>query len=151
VASRRQGRVLAFQALYSWEAAKTKSLAERPEFLEHILEFAWLESPPDEVTKAFALLLVMGTVENIGVIDRMIRKHSENWDFSRINRIDLAILRMSAYTLLFQKDIPFTVVISEAVAIAKDFGEDNSYRFINGVLDGIHKTLENRENRENEG
>lgn len=143
MASRRQGRILAFQVLYSWEASKIRRKKdEKPEISENLLEFSWLESPPDEETKAFSLLLITGTLENIAAIDDMIREHSEKWEFSRINRIDLAILRISIYTLLCQKDIPFTVVISEAVAISKEFGEDNSYRFINGVLDGIYKTIE---------
>jgi N utilization substance protein B len=61
---------------------------------------------------------------------------------SRLNRLDLAVLRVSVFSLLFMKDVPASVVIDEAVDIAKDFGTDESYRFINGVLDGIRKTLE---------
>ncbi len=56
--------------------------------------------------------------------------------------MDLAILRLSAYCLLFQQDIPSSVTIDEAVDIAKEFGTDDSYRFINGVLDGIRKQRE---------
>jgi N utilization substance protein B len=53
--------------------------------------------------------------------------------------VDLAILRISVYCLLFQADIPPSVTIDEAIDIAKEFGTDDSYRFINGVLDGIRK------------
>jgi N utilization substance protein B len=86
---------------------------------------------------------VAGTIENIGAIDKMIRRHLENWDISRLNRVDLAILRMSAYTLMYQSDLAPSIVINEAVGIAKEFGTDDSYRFINGVLDGIRRTLQN--------
>ncbi|UZV49575.1 transcription antitermination factor NusB, partial [Treponema pallidum] len=64
----------------------------------------------------------------------------EHWDFVRLNKVDKAILRLSAYSLLFQKDIPPVVVIHEAVSIARDFGTDDSFRFVNGVLDNIAKS-----------
>jgi N utilization substance protein B len=90
----------------------------------------------------FSRLLIAGTIENIKPIDAMILKHLENWIFSRVSRVDLALLRMSTYTLMFQIDMPASIVINEAVGIAQDFGTDESYRFINGVLDNIRKTLE---------
>ena len=84
----------------------------------------------------------MGTLENIFPIDEMIRKHLRNWDFSRLNKVDLAVLRMSAYTLMYQQEVPPSIVIDEAIGISKEFGADDSFRFINGVLDGIRKTLQ---------
>jgi N utilization substance protein B len=71
----------------------------------------------------------------------MIGKHLKNWDFSRLNRVDLAILRMSAYTLMYQKDTPASVVINEAIGISREFGTDESFRFINGVLDSIYRAI----------
>lgn len=88
----------------------------------------------------FGRLLITGTIENIGAIDQAIKDHLEHWDFSRLGRVDLAILRISVYCLFYQKDIPATVTIDEAVDISKEFGTDDSYRFVNGVLDGIRKT-----------
>jgi N utilization substance protein B len=149
MSSRRQGRILAFQALYSWEATKArfKTLPEKQEILENLLEFLWLEENDrtqlKEDTAMFSRLLVSGTVENLAVIDKTIKSHLKNWDFSRVGRVDLAILRTGVYQLLFQKDTPSTIVISEATAIAKDFGEEKSYSFVNGVLDAIRKTVEN--------
>jgi N utilization substance protein B len=131
------GRVLAFQALYAWEISG-----------EDITDFSWLENEAltqlDEQTMRFSRLLIAGTIENIKTVDAMILKHLENWVFSRVKRVDLALLRMSTYTLMFQTDMPATIVINEAVGIAQDFGTDESYRFINGVLDSIRKTLEER-------
>ncbi|MDR2375360.1 MAG: transcription antitermination factor NusB [Treponema sp.] len=168
MASRRKGRILAFQALYSWEANsgdKTGGLKKSgppaenpadpaslrwehvPETLipKELLEFSWLENEKraalDEDISGFSRLLIAGTIENITGIDRMIRTHLENWDFSRLNRVDLAILRISTYTLMFQTDVAPSIVINEAIGISKEFGTDDSYRFINGVLDSIRRTL----------
>ena len=83
--------------------------------------------------------MITGTIENQADIDRAISEHLEHWDFSRLARVDLAILRISVYCLLYQANIPPTVTIDEAIDIAKEFGSDDSYRFVNGVLDGIRK------------
>jgi len=140
--SRRRGRILAVQALYSWD------MSDAP--LEDLTSLTWSDDGkagegPDEATSAFARLLITGTIEKIEEVDRIIRKRLENWDFRRLAKVDLAILRMSVYCLLFQKDIPSSVVIDEAIDISKDFGSEDSYRFINGVLDGIRKMLGNEE------
>jgi N utilization substance protein B len=141
VASRRKGRILAFQALYSWEAAGVPS-EEEGTVPEELLSFSWLEKTPDEGMSDFSRLLVMGTIENITTVDAMIRSHLKNWDFSRLNRVDLAVLRMSTYTLLFQDEVAPSIVIDEAIGISKEFGTDDSYRFVNGVLDSIRKTIQ---------
>jgi N utilization substance protein B len=145
MASRRKGRILAFQALYSWEAAggKTGGTESVP---EELLSFSWLEAGRqenlDQATADFSRLLVTGTIQNIEPIDQTIRAHLKNWDFSRLNRVDLALLRMSAYTLMFQTDVPPSIVIDEAIGISKEFGTGESFRFVNGVLDSIRRTLE---------
>ena len=144
MASRRKGRILAFQALYSWDT--NYSLTGNAIIPEGLLDFSWAQSDTaekklDEKITAFSRLLVTGTIENIAGVDRMIQKHLENWELTRLNRVDLAVLRMSAYTLMFQDDMPPSVVIDEAVEISKEFGADDSYRFVNGVLDSVRKTL----------
>jgi len=142
MASRRKGRILAFQALYSWDVHYTQTGdASIP---GDLLDFSWNFKdtlPPDDELISFSRLLLVGTVENIACIDSMIQKHLKNWDLQRLNRVDLALLRMSVYTLMFQADIAPTIIIDEAIGISKEFGADDSYRFINGVLDGILKTL----------
>ncbi|AEF81353.1 transcription antitermination factor NusB [Leadbettera azotonutricia] len=141
MASRRKGRILAFQALYSWDLVYGQT--GKALIPEGLLDFGWLENEKkdslDEETLAFSRLLVSGTVENIAAIDSMIKKHLKNWDFSRVSKVDLALLRMSAYTLMYQTETAPSIVINEAIGISKEFGTDDSYRFINGVLDGIHK------------
>jgi N utilization substance protein B len=137
MASRRKGRILAFQALYCWESTHNSS--------DELTAFSWLESGKlaelDEGIASFSRLLIMGTIENIKAIDKMIKDHLQNWDISRLNRVDLAILRMSVYTLMYQNEIAPSIVIDEAIGISKEFGTDDSYRFVNGVLDSIHHTL----------
>lgn len=137
MASRRKGRILAFQALYSWEATKPP--------VSQLLDFLWLDADKraglDEGVATFARHLISGTIESVDAIDALIKKHLKNWDFSRLNRVDLAVLRMSVYSLLHQEDVPASIVIDEAVDISKEFGSDDSYRFVNGVLDAIRKGL----------
>jgi len=133
--SRRQGRIIAFQALFGWDINHVP--------VEELLRFPWLDEEHwqrvDEETTTFARLIVAGTLENLEAIDAAIKAHLENWDFARLARVDLAILRMSVYSLFYQKDIPPSVTIDEAIDIVKEFGSDDSYRFINGVLDGIRR------------
>jgi N utilization substance protein B len=140
MASRRKGRILAFQALYCWEAAG--AAPGEPSVSGDLLNFSWLEKVPDQELADFSRLLVLGTVENIHEVDAMIRSHLKNWDFSRLNRVDLAVLRLSTYSLMFQGEVPPSIVIDEAIGISKEFGNDDSYRFINGVLDSIRKTIQ---------
>ena len=141
--SRRKGRILAFQALYSWDAVQNKKTSGAENSIpEGLLDFSWVPSTPDEEMSAFSRLLVSGTIENIAAVDSMIRKHLDNWELKRLNKVDLAILRMSAYTLMFQSDMPPSIVIDEAIDISKEYGTDDSYRFVNGVLDSIRKTTE---------
>ncbi|MBN1699540.1 MAG: transcription antitermination factor NusB [Spirochaetales bacterium] len=132
---RHQGRIIAFQTLYRYEFTH--------EGMESLLDFSWLDEHKKETIKAesydFARLIIRGTMENLAVIDRMIQEHLEHWDFSRLSRVDLANLRISVYGLMFQHDIPASVTIDEAIDIAKEFGADDSYRFVNGVLDSINK------------
>ncbi|MDR2434614.1 MAG: transcription antitermination factor NusB [Treponema sp.] len=139
MASRRKGRILAFQALYCWDSNHVPT--------GELMNFSWLESEKraslDETIAVFSQVLIAGTIENIKAVDAMIKKHLQNWDISRLNRVDLAVLRMSTYTLMFQSDISPSIVIDEAIGISKEFGTDESFRFVNGVLDSIRKTIQN--------
>ena len=137
MASRRKSRILAFQALYFWEANRVP--------VEELISFAWLDEEKllklDEGMAVFSKALITGTIENINDVDKIIKEHLENWDISRVNRVDLAVLRISVYTLIYQKEIPPAIVINEAIGICVEYGTDDSYKFINGVLDSIKKKL----------
>jgi transcription antitermination protein NusB len=136
--SRRKARIIAFQTLFEWEMNKLP--------LEELSQFHWLDEErrarSDEETLTFARLIIAGALENMETIDAAIRLQLENWDFSRLAKVDLAVLRMSVYSLFFLNDIPASVTIDEAVDIVKEFGSDDSYRFVNGVLDGVRKAQE---------
>ncbi|MFW5800881.1 MAG: transcription antitermination factor NusB [Spirochaeta sp.] len=131
MASRRKGRVAAFQAIYACESGAVPD----------DLEFNWTHSQSDSDPEwvSFAKLLFRGTLDNLSAIDSQISRHLQHWDITRIRKVDLAILRISTYALLYQRGIPHSVTIDEAVHIAKEFGTDESYRFINGVLDAIRR------------
>jgi N utilization substance protein B len=132
--SRRKARILAFQALYCYEAAKPD--------LQELLTFAWEEetvAAMDEGILSFARALVAGTIENLSEIDEKIKAHLVNWVITRIKRVDLALLRISVYSLVFQKEIHPGVVIKEAIGISRIYGEEGAYRFINAILDTISK------------
>ena len=135
--ARRKGRILAFQALYSWEMGNKDK--------DNLLSFSWVEGEKLErmgdESLVFARLLISGTLENLEKIDSVIKESlSENWDFSRLSKVDLSILRISVYPLLFQKDIHPTIVIDEAIEIAKEYGSEDSFKFVNAVLDYIRKS-----------
>ena len=139
--SRRKGRILAFQALYSWDAHYSQT--GDSSIPDGLLDFSWAqkETPLDDKMTAFSRLLVSGTIENIAAVDSMLSSHLKNWELPRLNRVDLAVLRMSTFTLMFETGMPPSIVIDEAIGICKEFGTDDSYRFVNGVLDSIRKTL----------
>ena len=123
--ARRKSRIIAFQGIYSWDVG---SISE-----SEVLEFSWVS---DEVKSnlgieglTFAKLLVSGTIEHITEIDSMIKKHLINWDFERLNKVDLAVLRISTYPLMFQKDLHPSIVIDEAIDIVKEFGSEDCRRY----------------------
>lgn len=143
--SRRKGRILAFQALYSWDVSK--------ESIEDLLTFSWLEKEnkdneevivnvPDSVSeeRTFASLIISGTISNIDDIDKRIESHlTTGWTLERLSRVTLALLRIGTYEIVYQNNVSPKIIIDEAVNIAKDYGSDDSYKFINAVLDKIGK------------
>jgi len=152
--SRRKARILAFQALYFWEASSQESALapsahETRVSVEELLSFDWVEKEKltNESQLLFSRVLIAGTIENIREIDSLIKNHLINWDITRLNRVDLAVLRISVFTLMFQKEFSPSIVIDEAIGICREFGTDDSFKFVNGVLDSIRKSLQ--ENSEN--
>jgi len=90
--------------------------------------------------KEFSAFLVEGVSENQKVIDSMISKHATNWQIQRMPTIDRNILRLATFELLFAGDIPPKVSINEAIEMAKRYGDRDSGKFVNGVLDVINKS-----------
>ena len=90
----------------------------------------------------FARQLVMGTVDHVEQIDELIRRHAEHWRLDRMATVDRNLLRLATHEFLYGKETPKTVVINEAIEIARRFSAQESPQFINGVLDSIKKELE---------
>lgn len=96
-----------------------------------------VESPLPTAAQKFTEMLVSGVVEFRPVIDRTIQEVAKNWSLGRMAPVDLSILRIGTYELLFQPDIPGRVTINEAIEIAKRYGTKESPSFVNGLLDKI--------------
>lgn len=90
-------------------------------------------------SQPFVTRLVEGTVGRLPEVDRLLAKYATNWRLDRMAVVDRNILRMGVFELLFDEETPPKVVINEAVELAKRFGAADSGKFVNGVLDSIHK------------
>ena len=134
IQQRRDGRMAAVQFLYSWEINRPEDLAQALE-----LFFAEQEQPRDHF--AFGEELIHGAIEHMSEIDGHIRGLAQNWDFERIAKIDLTILRVGIYEMLHRKDIPPVVSINEAINLSKQFSNADAKRFINGILDRLKDQL----------
>lgn len=133
-AQRRDGRVAALQFLYAWSINPPKNLLE-----DLRVFFESLELPREHY--AFGEELIHGAIEKAGEIDARIKSLAQNWEFDRIARIDLAILRLAMFEMIYRKDIPPIVSINEAIDLSKQFSNADAKRFINGILDRLKDQL----------
>jgi transcription antitermination protein NusB len=129
---RRKGRELALQALYQIEITADPSVGAVDSFLQHF--------EGNAQAKEFARRLVSGVVSQRVEIDRLIAECTENWKLGRLAKVDLVVLRVATYELVFCPDIPSSVSMDEAIEIGKRFGSAESATFINGVLDHVART-----------
>ena len=130
---RRYGREIALKALYQQDTSG------RP--LDEILEntFAGENVTPD--IKDFSKILSKGTLDHLTDIDTLLSRFATHWKINRMAVIDRNILRIALYELTYQTDTPAKVIINEAVEIAKKYGDEKSYQFINGILDSAAKDI----------
>jgi transcription antitermination protein NusB len=133
-AQRRDGRVAALQFLYAWSLNTPKNLTE-----DLRVFFENCEQPREHY--AFGEELIHGVIEKIADIDSRIKALAQNWEFDRIAKIDLAILRLAMFEMIYRKDIPPVVSINEAIDLSKEFSNADSKRFINGILDRLKGEL----------
>jgi N utilization substance protein B len=132
---RRQNRATAFRFLFQWELNPTDRLREDlAEFIDR------LEHDEDYYTYSFEL--VDGVLEKIKILDSIIKEIVTNWDFNRIAKADLALLRLALYEIKYRLDVPPVVIIDEALEISKEFSSENSKKFLNGVLDKALEQIE---------
>ena len=131
--SRTKSRELALQMLFQWEVGEHPPAYVVQTFM-HGRNLA-----PD--VAIFARSLFEGTVSEVSALDRTIAEHAKNWRTERMAAIDRNILRMALYEMLHHPETPGTVVINEALELARRFASEDSVEFVNGVLDAIWKSL----------
>lgn len=128
---RREARELAVQILYALDSNGFTGLRETLQtFREEHPEVAGR-------VREFAESLVQGVLTKREPIDDAIKARSKNWSLSRMPRVDLNVMRMAAYELMFRADIPKKVSINEAIEIVRRYGDKESPAFVNGILDEI--------------
>jgi N utilization substance protein B len=132
---RRKARSVALQALYEIDA-----VGHDPEAtLSHLLEEAKLTGENASFTRE----MVRGVVQYKEKLDAHIRRFAPAWPVEQIAVVDRNILRLAIFEILLDNRVPVKVAINEAVELAKDFGSDNSPRFINGVLGAVSALIKN--------
>lgn len=122
---RRTAREKALQALFQIDVSEVSP----SDAINHVLEGESGDSYLDQ--------LVNGVIENRDSIDQMIKGHLEKWTIDRLANVDRNLLRLAIYELQFCKEVPANVVLDEAIEIAKIYGDENSSRFINGLLSKV--------------
>jgi N utilization substance protein B len=133
-AQRRDGRVAALQYLFAWSINVPQDLSE------DLRTFFETQEKPRE-HYLFGEEIIDGVIKNIAEIDGRIRGLAHNWEFDRIAKIDLAILHVAIYEMMYRKDIPPVVSINEAIDLSKQFSNADSKRFIDGILDRLKDQL----------
>lgn len=140
-APRSAQRALAFQVLYSLTFAPEPTL----EGVARAFAKAPEQGEPSEKSHApegFAWELVEGVWSNQAVLDAHLASLSQNWRIERMGKVEITLLRLALYEILFRNDIPPKVAINEAIELSKQFGDDGSRGFVNGILDAAAKAVE---------
>lgn len=139
---RTQAREFALQILYRQDL--------NPEPAGPLLDSFWKDNPAPPEVREYTVRLVQGTLRHRAEIDAVIAKYAEHWELHRMAAVDRNILRYTVYELLYLEEIPPKVAINEAVNIAKKFSQEDSGKFVNGVLDKINHS-EARRKEEDSG
>ncbi|MBO0960802.1 transcription antitermination factor NusB [Neobacillus sp. MM2021_6] len=127
---RRTAREKALQALFQIDVSNT----EPSDAIEHVLE--------GEAGDEYLSKLVLGVIEQKNEIDELIMQYLEKWSLDRLATVDRNVLRMATYELkYFRNEVPENVILDEAIEIAKIYGDDQSSKFINGVLSKVKQKL----------
>ncbi len=128
-------RIIILQTLFAWDFNGTQ---ENP---EHILEYIKKEFTPSTDEEDFAMTSLKGIIKNFKELNNLITKYAPEWPLKQINIVDRNVLRIGIYELKYNNNIPPKVAINEAIELAKNYGGDNSSKFVNGVLGTIYKEI----------
>jgi transcription antitermination protein NusB len=139
--SRHQSRERALQILFQYDIHGKPGLW---------LEEFWKPLKDSEESRAFAERLVAGVREHQKELDVLIGRYATNWKISRMQIVDRNILRLGAYELLWLDEVPAKVTMNEAIELAKDFGDDEAAKFVNGILDKMLATEAKLETKRHE-
>lgn len=126
--SRRELREQIFKLLFRIEFNSKEEMQEQTEF------FFEEEDQTDTKDAAYVTEKLNRILEKLSEIDRALNEKVQGWNTERMGKVDLTILRLAVYEILFDDTIPLGVAINEAVELAKKFGQDSSPSFVNGVL-----------------
>jgi N utilization substance protein B len=129
--SRRVARECALETLYRLDL-----VGDDP---DNVIDEILSRKNPSREAEEYLRRLVAAVLDHEADIDALLRKHLRRWRLERLTSLDRAALRFAAAELLYFPDVPPKVIINEAVDIAKKFGDDNSGRFVNGVLDSVYR------------
>jgi transcription antitermination protein NusB len=138
---RRLGRECALQMMYELDVGKHSK--------DEILRTYWKMNERPKNVRDFAELLFEGTLLRLKEIDKAIQQHTKNWRLVRMAVVDRNILRLAVFEFLSGGTTPKTVVINEALEIAKKFSTNESAQFVNGILDSIKNELKEKRHRSN--
>lgn len=148
---RRSARKRAFQFVYAMnfqvfadQAAVEKAfydLPEEEEFEAEAMAVDQSKARRTEEDRAFGLRLAKGVRLWREEIDGLIQRFSKHWRVARIAKAELSVLRLAIYEMLHEPDIPLRVSINEAVELSKAFGDEQSFPFVNGILDAVAKAV----------
>ena len=138
MANRHLSRSIVLQTLFEWDLGDIDRKAAHEILERNVAEFA-----PNKTDAPFMERLLDGVLAKQNEIDLVIEKAAPDWPLERISPVDRNILRLGLYELLFgdRSEVPAKVAINEAIELAKQFGGDNSSRFVNGVLGAIYKEI----------
>ncbi len=134
---RKQAREGAMKLLFQMELNKDFSDEALNVFLDN---FTF-----DEMETKYIKESIYCIKENLDAIDNYIENNLEGWAIYRLAKVDLAVLRIAIYEILYRKDIPIEVSINEAIEIVKKFSNEDAFKFINGVLGGFVRSLDKDE------
>ncbi len=145
---RRKGREIAVQTIYSLEFVNQGFQIEAKELKNKLIEMA-ADKGIEEDNKIFEFAhdLLNNIFSNLDIIDEKIKKHSTNWTFERIAKLDLSIMRVAVYEMSLTEIAP-AIAMNEAIEIAKKYCSGSSSKFINGVLNAIAKETHEKKNEE---
>jgi N utilization substance protein B len=132
-APRQRSRQLALQSLYAGDLGES---AERGESMVEVFERVASHFDLPRGARDFALELVQGTAAHLTAIDALLAEHATNWKLSRMAAVDRNVLRLAVFELT-QTETAVSIVLDEAIELARRFGGDSSPVFVNGVLDAV--------------